>query len=254
MTRARSAIFRQLPVVASFALFTSCGQHAENLHNRDQKLIGGANVGMDIYPAAVSIWSHSGNTRQLCTATFVSDNTLITAAHCLYGVNRQTGESRSAILVREMGERRALRVFANPVASGVSPHDIAVAIFPDGTAESWLPVSTTIPAAGSRVDMVGYGSRRVWNGTDHERSAGSNTVDGTWNGLIATSRNDTANDDVAASPGDSGGPMIFEGALVGVSSGGSGGRESYHAPIGTPENEIFLRRMISEQGARIEGF
>lgn len=229
-----------------------CGR-AGHLDNSTTKLIGGNHVGMDVYPASVSIWSDFGNTRQLCTGTFVSDNTLITAAHCMYGVNSSTGAARSIVKIREKGDVPSIRAFANPRANGVSPFDVAVAIFPDHTAIDWMPISTEPAPNGAEVDMVGYGSRRVWNGSDHERSHGSNLVDGEWNGLILTRRSGSTSDDVAASPGDSGGPMIHQNHVVGISSGGSGGRESYHAPVAKLENLEFLRRMVRDHGARIEG-
>lgn len=233
-------------------LITSCGE--SNLKQvTPERLIGGNKVGMETLPAAVSIWIQSGNTRQLCTGTFVSDNALLTAAHCMYQVDRSTGAVGATVLLRDQSDRPAIKTFANIRATGVSAYDIALAIFPDGTSDHSLPVADEMPQTGARVEMLGYGSRRVWNGSDHERSAGTNIISGFWNEMIVTRRSGSGSDQVAASPGDSGGPMILDGRIAGVSSGGSGGRESYHAPVALRENLEWLNTIRTNHGARISG-
>jgi hypothetical protein len=47
-------------------------------------IIDGRNAQKNEYPAVISLEIFSGNQMSICTATFISDNTLLTAAHCLY--------------------------------------------------------------------------------------------------------------------------------------------------------------------------
>ena len=71
-------LFAQIFMIAFGLSLTSCNPGM--VQNSKSKIIGGQDAGQDILPWAVRM-SIDGSS--LCTGSFVSPNTMITASHCV---------------------------------------------------------------------------------------------------------------------------------------------------------------------------
>jgi hypothetical protein len=205
----------------------------------------------DAFPAVVRIGRLIGASELIvCTGTFVSPTTLLTAAHCidetptggvmlLPGVTFPQGSNLdgaiAAVSARAPGAKGSAVDFAN---LGDLDHDVAVVTFPPGVAPGVLPIGRSAPAIGTRITMVGFG-RTTLDGEpadpkdDRAKRTGTNTVIANLAGstqIFTGGQTEAAS--VAANGqaafgehGDSGGPLLVDGHVVGVlSTGGSGSR------------------------------
>lgn len=181
-----------------------------------------------------------------CTATIVSTNTLVTAAHCLgpqeicVRSGAKSGLCSSTILKpREHN--------TSPNAQEI-PYDVAVVIYPANSFEYYFNVAKQEPQVGDELQFVGYSEA---NASRQELANGSkrwgtnivsaNTLDR--RKTIQSISNNTQSG-VAVSPGDSGGPAFKQCELVGVASRMTtrGRKTSMHTNIvGDSINLAFLK-------------
>ncbi|MBM4253478.1 MAG: S1 family peptidase [Deltaproteobacteria bacterium] len=222
----------------------------------------------------------SRNVRLSCSGTFVSDNTLITAGHCVpaagekYVLLATNGLELSKDGKAPAGAITPLKAFFDPslsldgrggrdLAPNQSPEiDLAVLIFPDNTAKYWLPLATTSVPAGTEVKLVGYGSSHAIypdkdNSTSVKKMMGYNKIaplgpiEGNLptKGLLFTfawgepgEAAKHGEKTVSGAPGDSGGPLIANGVIVGTVSRGITSKEvpSLEQQIGTNTLGIFV--------------
>jgi hypothetical protein len=195
----------------------------------------------DKFPAVVRVGG--------CTGTFVSDTTLIYAAHCLKA-------SGNRAIVRSPFIAETSNTFMHPSYNGIGANDIAVAIFADGTAGNFRSFYRGSRSRGTEIHMVGWGC----DSTDPKRGKkeGRNRLDSSRGGVLISSSRQTnwgqKGSDVSVCPGDSGGPLFINDKLAGVTSFHRYGRGSGHPDLQYASNMSFLKRMIDEQGAKIVGF
>ncbi len=222
----------------------------------------------------------SGNVTSSCTGTFVSDNTLITAGHCVpaagekYVLLATNGLELSKDGKAPAGAITPLKAFFDPSLSvngrggrdlgpNQSPEvDLAVLIFPDNTAKYWLPLANTTIPAGTEVKLVGYGSSHAIypekdKSTSVKKMMGFNKIAPTasikgnlpTNGLLFTfawgepgEAAKHGEKTASGAPGDSGGPLIANGVIVGTVSRGITSKEvtSLEQQIGTNTLDIFV--------------
>jgi hypothetical protein len=129
------------------------------------------------FPAVYRIsYNVSGSSWYTCTGTFISDNTMVTAAHCmplsgqasdLYADSNKLMPSQDTT-----PGPRATKIFF-PSQCGPSSmnegkracenvgDDVAIVIFPDRTASQWLPVATAPMPLKTQVTIVGYGDTNL---------------------------------------------------------------------------------------------
>lgn len=162
-----------------------------------------------------------------------------------------TQTERNAILADASVSTQATKVIYSPDEPGSSLDDtgspvieiqtlykdLAVIIFPNNTFSKFLPVANRDPLKGEKVNLVGFGDTELPSDgelTMSERKIGGNfvtsvskeysPVDGAIlvSGYVADNSDPIAKSEFSlGSKGDSGGPLIIEGALGGVLSIGS---------------------------------
>jgi hypothetical protein len=205
------------------------------------------------------------NGRSLCTGTFVSDNTLLTAAHCVTP-SAPGGGLKTLINGRVVVPLKAL---LSPMPDGKEREpkdDVAVIVFEDGTSDTWFELSRFPPKIGQRVTIVGFGQTDFVgdNRSDEKRRYGENTISdlpdkGATIKYELTVNNDgnAIGSDVMTGRGDSGGPLFLGNGLLGIVSRGEGKINKgklieYDANLVTFEMEKFLRSTL-KSGAKING-
>jgi hypothetical protein len=186
-----------------------------------------------------------------CTATTVSDNTVITAGHCVSDGGQLCVAATAS----------TPKVCTNKVYTPsdwkfqVWESDIAVAIFPDGTFKNYFEVATEPVERNQQVVMVGYSKYSISSQDQGKGSKrwGLNVVGSFQLGNVIVTTYGSSADKVAVNPGDSGGPMFYECKLVGVTSRTSGygtfaGKTSLHTNVQNKKNIDFLTAM-KDKGA-----
>ncbi len=234
-------LFRQLRNLgqgtAITAVLVGCGSGAEN-PTSDVKVTNGREVRESEYAATVLLVMETPEGQGICTGTFVNDSQLITAGHCVEGLDfadpamyyvTQSGSSYKAI-----AKARSIR--KNPSYSidlGVSPYDVSVVDFAPNTAPATVAIASTSPRSGDTFTIVGYGNNENFlsggelsgSGAGVKR-AGSNRISSVSGGFInfvgvpGRRSGTSAGQLVSSGSGDSGGPLYVNGRLAGITSGG----------------------------------
>lgn len=180
----------------------------------------------------------------ICSGTFVDDETVLTAAHCIQAWHdgdrtypRVGGWVPDAIYYSPTYFQFQS---GNAILPGGDRYDIAVIKYGAGAAaangvEAFPKVASTFPGINTPVTLVGYGhtslndqssnpEARKYTGTNTILTAGNGTI--TLTGPCAASN--TTQVSVTA-PGDSGGPLLFgDYTIVGVvSNGGCSGGQAF---------------------------
>lgn len=210
-----------LLVVVSALTFTACSK-ISNLKNpvKNTGIVNG--VVTSDYPEVIQL-RMSGY--PACTATAVSDSTIITAAHCMGDLS----------YVDDNGVEHAAR---NYLAS--EKVDAAVVVFDKGTFKAHSSVMKGNPQVGDVLVMVGYGQFDYINNLppDGLKRVGRNYIRGFANrsGTTLFHRMDSGDylhyrsaieintpvgEDSMTGRGDSGGPMFINGELAGCTSFGA---------------------------------
>lgn len=231
----------RMPKLAAFvviALVVSCGPVGDDANDSSLNVINGRTIGEEEYPAVYSIGG--------CTATFVSDSTLITAGHCV--------TPGGTVTLRNRSSARSLKIIRNPAYTGIGRDDLAIVLFAPGTASKWMPIQKQRVASNDDVTLVGYGCT-LSSGRSGIKRIGTNSISSTTSGVLGLSRGSTSPESGVEStlcPGDSGGPLFKSNTLVGIASfwDGGSGTSSGHADVTHPANQEFLQKTI-EQGAKI---
>jgi secreted trypsin-like serine protease len=213
-----------------------CGTAAQN---SETKVTNGREIAESTFPSVVLLVMELPEGQGICTGTFVNDSQVVTAGHCVEGLNpanptlyyaRQTATG-------ELEGVQALNFVRNPrynINLGVSPYDVSVVNFKPGTAPATSPRATRAPFAGETLTIVGYGNnvnsfdswgQLTGSGAGTKR-AGTNKVGSVsggfinFNGLPESDGLNAQGTLVSSGSGDSGGPLFVNGALAGVTSGG----------------------------------
>lgn len=201
-----------------------------------------------------------------CTATAVSDTTLIFAAHCLAAGNRYPICVRETKTSNMAAGKCSSKTFgADPKAVGAhtledSEKDLAIAIFEANTFDHYFSVTDIPGEVGNLVYLVGLSdlingdqNRPASDGVFGHKRWGANTLrhsdtpENRGYTIVGGSLYTTA----SLSAGDSGGPMINKNCqIIGTASAGSNepGRQpiSYHSKIAS---NIEWLRSYEKQGA-----
>lgn len=215
-------------------------------------IVGGSPVFGNAYPAQVAIlykWIANVYEAQMCGGTLISDRWVLTAAHCVddYGANPAMYDIGFGMTVLPNGlapENRvavsAIKIHPSyrPNGNRIVPHDIALVKLADSVRRRPMryagPYRDAFYQAGLTGTVVGWGFLYAW-GYEPGRlyQVKLPLLDDQYCNLQGFSSNNiVCAGNVGASQGaclgDSGGPLIVNGVLVGIVSGvGCGKPNSY---------------------------
>ena len=242
---------------------------------------------------------------KICSGTALAHNTFLTAFHCIPG-SRLAGNvyhvpetevdlewtvaQQTSLLTNN---RKALKIvlgeepdvtFTDDGRAIIETEsvfkDIAVLIFPNNTFSEFLPVGDRDPHACEFVDLVGFGETAIpaiaGPGSKSIKRTGKNQLPLIPSNLVLQSgsilvsgwaQENNSQNLTLASKGDSGGPMILGGAVVGlVSMGGltnelsqntqlnnhlSGDALNFYASLKT-SNFVNLMKDVQEEGGSFQ--
>lgn len=229
------------------------------------RIINGRVIKESVFPETMRIkMSYNNGGYAGCTGSAIGHNTLITAAHCikdfdssLAKVTIQTGEAAGAKSQKSI-------VHPKYKVYGVS-FDVAVILFPAQTFKVWYSIGDIQPKIGDKFVIIGYGKHNFSQDSfDNQKRYGSNVLKKVgqrldFTGLDSTMQNvDRIGQSVSNDVGDSGGPLLINDRLVGISSSidsalnHQGGVNCHYENLLFLENMSFLTQ-TKEEGARISG-
>jgi secreted trypsin-like serine protease len=245
-----------------------CGSPAQN---SETKVTNGREITESTYPSVVLLVMELAEGQAICTGTFVNDSQVISAGHCVEGLD-PADPSMYVVTKNAAGEyvatAKAVSFKRNPnydISLGVSPYDVSVINFKAGSAPATSPLATRAPSAGDTLTIVGYGNnvnefdrygQLTGSGAGTKR-VGTNKVGSVsggfinFNGLPEADGYTTSGTLVSSGSGDSGGPLFVNGALAGVTSGGglrSDGRGGYLATSKYVDvNSVYVKSFLASQ-------
>lgn len=249
-------------VIAS--LFSSCKVRQPG--DSRVKVVNGKALKESDFPSVIQIaYELGGGASATCSATWVSDRTVLTAAHCVEGADQRPGK---VTIVRGTGKGlKASKVYSHPTYrpnSGIG-HDIAVIVFSEQSSNYYIPVALTQAQAGDPLTIIGFGKFDHLNSkSGGTKRMGTNQVSDIdyqgrvdFEGLVSPLNTEGTGESVTNSQGDSGGPMIIKNRVQGVSSSvskGSGGKNRGHyESVRAPAISDWLNK-LARNGTYILGF
>ena len=224
---------------------TGCGRM--NDPRTQLKVTNGQEISGDVHPEVILLYDKKKGS--VCTGTFISDDTVLTAAHCTMGgsvENTESGEvagQLQIIQITDQAQRTAkalaisTEIYRNPqwdsafLQQNVNKYDLGIVKFPAGTSSARAEIKSDPAEVGKEFTIVGFGLNYVpapGAEVDHSSAGikrmGKNNIvmveDGFIGFLGASSTTTADGSNVNSASGDSGGPMFIDGKLAGVTSGG----------------------------------
>ena len=211
------------------------------------------------FPSVVALLRPEGNFYTICTGTFVSHNTLVTAAHCIdesesggmfyvpghyiKDIDKSWGEKVTPIKAFHATQAKTYTNGSQSILLSDSIYDLAILLFPENTAPSTSPLLNRTVVEDETVTVVGFGKSSTTNPSISSplvRRYGQNKAvqnpedifpdyvlpDGLV-GTIGRSETDLSavnscqlSTDSQAATGDSGGPLFFEDRIAATTSVG----------------------------------
>lgn len=192
-----------------------------------------------------------GGNGGICTGTFIGPKTLITAAHCVVGMDSVTvkGIAPKTILPNPKWD---------PESHGIHGFDVAFLIFDEKMSSSMTALSASKPTAGQdNLTMVGYGftnyKTQEGSGTKRMGTTSIESVSSTGMTMVINTRSAKTDDQETPSigRGDSGGPLLNSAReIIGIASQGGGEPllKSVYAPVILCENIALLAKVRDAGG------
>ncbi len=176
--------------------------------NSEVTIMGGEPLSEEDYPAVIPLYQVNGAP---CTAVYIRPSILLTAAHCTLTQPLKVVGRVIAKIVR-LDE------------SGIpGPLDLALIFLAgDGAAQQTMMIATDLPAGGSDVEMIGYGASEEDGSTGLGVKRKARNKFGYPSDFMIITRNGSDGSlDGMIAPGDSGGPLLSQGKIIGIASGKS---------------------------------
>lgn len=273
--RSRRGTRRHIPIVAFTALAVglgSCKQVEQSRVDGRVSVTDGKIISESDHPAVVQIAAKIDSSSSAnCTATWVSHNTIITAAHCIFERGSKLTDVR--VRVGEGKDAKAVQILAHPKyvdaqSVPIDNYDVAVLIFPDQSSKHFIPVAPAQPKAGDEITIIGYGKYDHLDGkSSGKKRIGTNKLTDidrqgrlNFEGKLrpTTGTEDGTGSESVNSQGDSGGPMLIASRIIGVSSTvdarptAAGKLRGHYENLRHPPIEQFLHEATTK-GAVIRG-
>ena len=223
------------------------------------------------YDAVTFLFLSEVNKVGKCTGFFVSEKTLLTAAHCVANTasgnvivmldNCDAGETSFFENGRVWHSGRAKEDYDGSLDAKLVAADLAVVSFSQPISSSYLQLPSALPTETSVFEVVGFGEEE---GAQKEKQEFSVREIKKKKNIISVVNLDFAlkrevilasSEENSASKllvkGDSGGPLLVDRKPIGVASAGSE-TTSFWAFLGTDQNLRLMNKAASE-GAKISG-
>ena len=198
---------------------------------RSTTIVDGFEFPWLLYPSIVKLVEHRSDGIGICTGTFITSRAVVTAAHCVAGV-----DPGSLSIVNPWLTRRAIAVSIHPgyaigmpsriyADSVVSHNDIALVFTDFPYFQSRYRLSTRSPRVGQTIAFLGFGAiEGIGNGGTGVLRGGANLVEALSPRERLIHWTYDADGDATICHGDSGGPVFISDRrgrieLVGVVSG-----------------------------------
>ena len=196
-----------------------------------QAIVGGAPSDR---PAVVALVRPT-STELACSGTVIAPHAVLTAAHCVR-------EPVEAII---LGQRVA------PIAAVVAPgfdattlaNDLAVLVFDTPLAPAPLAIATPAPAVGVAMDLVGFGRTAPDDTQPFAQRSGTATV-----AQAASATGIVSHGPAFTCEGDSGGPALVGGAIVGVTSSGDAACAEHSRHVLVADHVAFVADVVAQTG------
>lgn len=230
---------KRIALLAGCLLFVSCGGGGGESAGACSsiKINAGESCNAGEPSVAYLLLNKSNGKTFSCTGTYISQTAVLTAAHCLEGVN--------SITVASLGyARRARAVYIHPQYNGrvTDGSDLAIVLVSEPIQAAPVPllVSAGPPGVGEELVAYGYGTDENGRGTPDRIANGEASLKATFIAFAASLGGrfyqTASTEDGTTCEGDSGGPILAKNAngeygIIAVTSFGTTIDENGCTPI-----------------------
>ncbi len=244
-------IIRPIFVLLAVSFFVSCTKKTDS----STKIAGGKHLTLESSDTVKGVFPIITDSTGLCSATAVSHNTAITAAHC--------SNTNNSTIVNNREKITATQVIMHPQYAPQSSDyssDVALLIFPDNSFSEYFSIKASQAQIGDDIVLVGYSPAANDDPTKGDKRWGRNTISSlefNTDALVSIASID--HNSVGVTGGDSGGPLFVNCEIAGVASRSSSpdfatpGQEGLHTDILSQQNASWLRDLVATTSAKICG-
>ncbi|KAH8391093.1 hypothetical protein KR215_006555 [Drosophila sulfurigaster] len=225
-----------------------------------KRIYGGKNTPIEKIPWQVSL---QNNGSHVCGGVIYSKNIIITAAHCIDKGNPRIFDVRVGSSTSNNGGSEIkvdkITVHDSYTSRSTVEYDIALLLLSSplemGPAVKAIPLAESVPNDGAAVLVSGWGRTETEKVAKYLKSVYVNIVNREECATAYGDKQIPRATICAASPGkdscscDSGGPLVYEGKLLGIVSYGRGCADPGHPGVYT--NIVELRKWIKDEAKKL---